>query len=190
MTTLIADQIFIRKLTEIILANLANDHFGVRELVTESGISLYSLSRRLNRINKKTINQFIREVRLQEALKMLQIESYTASEIAYKVGFSSPAYFSKCFHEFFGYPPGKAKIADSDIAEEHLSVPEARIKGTYLPFHLTYKNVLSVVLILLVSTLTFIILVYPRIFKKNVLQDLRSLKGNIYCGNAISEHKR
>jgi AraC-like DNA-binding protein/TolB-like protein len=101
------DQIFIRKLTEIIHKNLENENFGVKELVQASCMSLYTLSRKLNRVNKKTINQFIREVRLQKAKEILQIEDFSVAEVAYKVGFRSPAYFNKCFHEYFGYPLGK-----------------------------------------------------------------------------------
>ena len=106
------DQIFIRKLTEITLANLDNENFGVKELAHESGVSLYRLNRRLHLITKKTSNQFIREIRLQKALEMLQNEIYTVAEIAYKTGFSSPNYFNKCFHEYFGYSPGKIKRTD------------------------------------------------------------------------------
>ena len=72
-------------------------------------MSLRILNRKLNSINKKTINQFIREVRLQKALEMLKDESLTVNEIAFKVGFSNPAYFNSCFSEFFGYPPGRVK---------------------------------------------------------------------------------
>jgi TolB-like protein/AraC-like DNA-binding protein len=75
----------------------------------ESGMSLHRLNRKLNSVSNKTANQFIREVRLQKALELLKDESLTANEIAYKVGFSSAAYFNMCFSEFFGYPPGKVK---------------------------------------------------------------------------------
>ena len=33
----------------------------------------------------------------------------TAAEVAWKVGFGSPAYFSKCFHDFYGFPPGEVR---------------------------------------------------------------------------------
>lgn len=66
----VKDQVFISKLTGIILANLGNENFGVNDLVHEAGISHYSLNRRLNAITNKTIRQFIREVRLQRALEM------------------------------------------------------------------------------------------------------------------------
>ncbi len=104
-----ADQIFISRITEIIMANLANEDFGVRELAHLSKMSPSGLYRRLHKITGKKINQFIREVRLKKALEMLQNEALTASEVAFRVGFSSPAYFNTCFHEFYGYPPGKLK---------------------------------------------------------------------------------
>jgi TolB-like protein/AraC-like DNA-binding protein len=108
----VKDQIFISKLTGIILANLGNENFGVNELVHEAGISHYSLKRRLLSITNRTIKQFIREVRLQRALEMIQNEELNISEVAYKVGFSSPGYFNTCFHEFFGFPPGAVKKGD------------------------------------------------------------------------------
>jgi TolB-like protein/AraC-like DNA-binding protein/Tfp pilus assembly protein PilF len=119
-----SDQELISRLTEIILSNLGNEKFGVNELVRKSDMSLYRLSRKLHSINKKTINQFIREVHLNKALEMLQDGEYTASEVAYRTGFSSPAYFTKRFHEYFGYPPGKVKHGDAgDKAQNSLTQP-------------------------------------------------------------------
>ena len=103
------DENFISTLTEIILLNLGKDNFGVKELARAAGMSTFSLRRKLGAVSNKSINQLIREVRLQKAMEMLQQEDVTASEVAYKVGFGSPAYFTKCFHDYFGYPPGEAK---------------------------------------------------------------------------------
>jgi len=108
----VKDQIFISKLTGIILENLGNEGFGVNELVHKAGLSHYSLNRRLHAITNKTIKQFIREVRLQRALEMLRNEEVTVSDVAYKTGFGSPAYFNKCFHDLFGFPPGEVRKGD------------------------------------------------------------------------------
>lgn len=99
--TLTGDQIFIRKLIEIILVNLNNVNFGVNELAHEPEMSHSGLNRKLKTIANRTINQLIGEVRLNKALEVLQNESVSAFEVAYKVGFGSPAYFSTCFHEYF-----------------------------------------------------------------------------------------
>ncbi len=55
---------------------------------------------------------------------MLRDGFMTASEVAFKVGFGSPAYFSKCFHEYYGYPPGeeKKRLAE-DEKDKHDMLP-------------------------------------------------------------------
>lgn len=150
------DQIFIRKLTSLILANLGNENFGPKELAHESGMSLYRLNRRLHPINEKTSSQFIREVRLQKALELLQNEAYTVSEIAYKTGFSSPSYFISCFHEYFGYPPGKVKRSDSDNREENIpasSTPEQKRPARRTLIFTSLGILILAVLVYLVFTL-------------------------------------
>ena len=104
------DQEFINKLTDIIELNLENEQFGVLELATEIGLSRSQLHRKLEDINGKSTSQFIREYRLQKAMEMLKENRDTASEIAYRVGFKSPTYFNRCFHNFYGYPPGEVKF--------------------------------------------------------------------------------
>jgi tetratricopeptide (TPR) repeat protein/AraC-like DNA-binding protein len=101
------DREFIQRLSEFILANLEDETLCVKELAAKSGMSAHTLNQRLHSINKKHLSQFIREVRLQKAFELLRNGTYTAAEVAYQVGFSSPAYFNKCFHDFYGYPPGK-----------------------------------------------------------------------------------
>ncbi|HUW93991.1 MAG TPA: helix-turn-helix domain-containing protein [Bacteroidales bacterium] len=106
-----ADQLFISKLTAIVLDKLSDENFDVGKLSREAGMSRSSVHRRLQKLMNQNASQFIREIRLKRAMEMLQLGMGTASEIAYKVGFGSPTYFSKCFHEFYGYPPGEVKIS-------------------------------------------------------------------------------
>lgn len=107
------DAAFTRELNVIIFANLENENFGVKELAREIGLSRFNLNRKLHFIYQKTTNQYIRELRLKRARELLQNDSLTASEVAFKVGFSSPAYFSTCFSEYYGFPPGEAKKRDT-----------------------------------------------------------------------------
>jgi TolB-like protein/AraC-like DNA-binding protein/Flp pilus assembly protein TadD len=113
---------FIKKLTDIVEANLENEKFGVEDLVREMGISHISLHRKLKTSSNQTISQFIREIRLKKAKELLLKEDLTVSEIAYQVGFGSPTYFNKCFHEYFGYPPGESK--SHDLIIESIEKPE------------------------------------------------------------------
>ncbi|MDX9773720.1 MAG: helix-turn-helix domain-containing protein [Bacteroidales bacterium] len=108
---------------ELVIANLSREDFDVAELAREAGMSRSSIHRRLQKLLNQNASQFIREIRLKKAMEMLGKGVGTASEIAYRVGFGSPAYFTKCFHEYYGYPPGEAK---KRIIEE-----KAEEKGIY-----------------------------------------------------------
>ena len=112
------DQVFIKKVTDILEANLANEQFGVKELIYEMGISRSKLHRKLNVLTQKSTSQFIREYRLEKAMEMLQNDVATASEIAYRVGFNSPTYFNTCFHQYFGFPPGEVKFRNPPVIEK------------------------------------------------------------------------
>ncbi|MGM0580880.1 MAG: helix-turn-helix domain-containing protein [Bacteroidota bacterium] len=99
----------ITKLQEKLEANLNNEQFGVEKLAAAIGLSRSQLHRKLKNATGQSISQFIREYRLKKAKTLLQQEDYSAAEVAYKVGFSSPTYFNKSFHDYFGVTPGKVK---------------------------------------------------------------------------------
>lgn len=111
------DPEIIKKLRAILDANLGNERFGVQELAKEAGLSRSSLHRKVHAYNGNSTTHFIREYRLQKAMELLQKEDLTVSEVAYQVGFSSPTYFNTCFKEYYGYPPGEAKVRA--ISKEH-----------------------------------------------------------------------
>ncbi|MCD4724668.1 MAG: helix-turn-helix domain-containing protein, partial [Bacteroidales bacterium] len=99
---------FLRKATEIIEENISNEQFGVSELAADMGMSRSSLLRKVKKLSKLSVSQFIRQVRLKQAMEMLRQNSFNVSEVSYKVGFSSTSYFIKCFRDHYGYPPGEA----------------------------------------------------------------------------------
>ncbi|MDX9728879.1 MAG: helix-turn-helix domain-containing protein [Bacteroidales bacterium] len=103
------DQIFLRKLSEIVEVNISREEFDVEHLAQEAKMSRSAIHRRLSYLGKLNASHFIREIRLQKAREMLHNGFATASEVSYKVGFGSPTYFSKCFHEYYGYPPGEER---------------------------------------------------------------------------------
>lgn len=174
------DQIFISKLTEIIQTNLGNENFSIKDLAHVLGMNHYSLNRRLYAITNKTFKQFIREERLQKAFLMLQNEELTASEIAYKVGFSSPAYFNTRFHEFFGYPPGQVKRTTTNNAKEINSIQVKSKHEQKRSSRRTFIYISSGILLLAV----IVFLIYSIFLKhstphagNNIVKDV---DGNIY----------
>ena len=132
------DNDFVSKVNKIILDNLSKEKFGVKEVAKYLGLSRSQVLRRVKSVTGKSVNQLIREIRLQEALKLLQEEKSTIAEIAYEVGFSSPSYFSKCFYDYFRCTP-------SDFQEIHPTFNNKLKTSKKSVFYITYAVVLLVI---------------------------------------------
>lgn len=107
MNNLLHKRAFMVKLTEVAEANYTNRNFGVAELTKEMGISHSSLHRKLKSIKNQSISHFIRETRLKHAMDLLVAQAGSVAGVAEKVGFGSTSYFCKCFHDYYGFPPGE-----------------------------------------------------------------------------------
>lgn len=174
-----SDQAFILVLTDIVVKNLKNEEFRIRDLAREAGLSSSTLNRRLNRIIGKSGNQFIREIRLRIAHRMLQEKSVNVSEVSFAAGFSSPAYFSACFHEYFGYPPSKVnKESASGLPFGNLTEPVGlpKRKKSLREFLNLYRPWILLFLLAAIGIITFI---YIKSSSHSSLEDLRSSDGRI-----------
>lgn len=105
---------FIHSAKQIVLNNLQNEKFDTHSLASELGLSRSQVYRKIKLSTGKSPGRFIREIRLEEALKLMRSEDLTAAEVSYEVGFSSPQYFSKCFHEYYGNTPLALKNKTAD----------------------------------------------------------------------------
>ena len=115
---------FLNKITKIIEENLSNEQFGVSELAQETGMSRSNLLRKVKKISKLSVSQFISQVRLKKAMDMLKETSFNVSEVSFRVGFSSTSYFIKCFRDYYGYPPGEVEKRDpNEQASGHSDQP-------------------------------------------------------------------
>ncbi|MCK5441530.1 MAG: helix-turn-helix domain-containing protein, partial [Maribacter sp.] len=122
------DMTFIAELEKYIQTNLNNDQFGVDSLARLAGMSRSSIHRKLNKTVGIPTSQFIREYRLRRAFEILRNEDVTASEVAYQVGFSSATYFNTCFHKFYGFTPGEAKLKDSIEVKKFINIENTTIR--------------------------------------------------------------
>jgi TolB-like protein/AraC-like DNA-binding protein len=109
---------FIVQAEALIVENLSNEQFGVSELAAAMNMSRSNLLRKIKKRTGLSASQFIRQLRLQQGMDLLQSTSMTVSEISYQVGFGSTSYFIKCFREHYGYPPGEA-AEKTQFEEEH-----------------------------------------------------------------------
>ncbi|MEK6478180.1 nickel-binding protein [Catalinimonas sp. 4WD22] len=103
--------VFTDKLFTIIEQNLQAEPLNVSKLSKLIGLSRPQLYRKVIALTGKSPNDFIKEVRMRKAWFLLQSKKKSISEVAYEVGFSSPSYFSKTFHEKYGYTPSELQSA-------------------------------------------------------------------------------
>ena len=99
------DRKFISEFTSFIESNLSNEELNVEDICRKIGISRVQLYRKVKALMNINVNEYILNTRLQKAKYLLQHEELTIGEISYKVGFSSPAYFSTVFKSKFGVTP-------------------------------------------------------------------------------------
>ncbi len=100
---------FLLRVKAAVEAHLDDENFSVEELSKEVGMSRAQLHRKLIALTGVSASRFVRNYRLEHAYQLLQNKVGTVSEIAYRVGYSSPAYFTKCFTEDFGISPSQVK---------------------------------------------------------------------------------
>lgn len=121
---------FLNKLTDIIHNNISNENFGVSELADAIGMSRSNLLRKVKKETGLSVSLFIRKIRIEFSVDLLLDGNHTVSEVSYEVGFNSPSYFIKCFHEHYGYPPGEAnekmkhldKVVDDNLNKKRGSL--------------------------------------------------------------------
>jgi len=94
-----ADDIFRDKLFELMESSFDDSDFSVEKMSDDLGISRIQLYRKIKSLFGLSPTDLQRNFRLSKALKLIQQQKFTVSEVAYMVGFTSPAYFSKCFKE-------------------------------------------------------------------------------------------
>ena len=73
---------FIDEVRSIVINNITNENFGVRELASALNLSSSQTLRKVKAATGKSVNQYIRELRLEKAAKLLKKTDFTAAEIA------------------------------------------------------------------------------------------------------------
>lgn len=95
---------FLRKIYAELDAHLDDSSFNVESLADAVNMSRMNLHRKLKALTDKSASELIRAFRLNRAAELL-LTQLTVAEVAYQVGFESPASFSRIFREHFGMTP-------------------------------------------------------------------------------------
>ncbi|MFZ2324680.1 MAG: two-component regulator propeller domain-containing protein [Ignavibacteriaceae bacterium] len=105
------DQSFLERALEVVEKNINNEKFTVIDFSDAMNLSHSQLHRKLKALTNQSANHFIRSVRMERALDLLKSNTGNIADIAYKVGFNDPGYFTKTFSAYFGYLPSEVKEA-------------------------------------------------------------------------------
>lgn len=100
---------FIEKLEHVIIENISNPDFGVQDMAFRIGISVSVLYRKIRLLKGTTVNEFVKKIRMDRSMRLLEVGIYRVNEVASLVGYEDSKYFSKEFRKYFGKTPKDVK---------------------------------------------------------------------------------
>jgi len=99
------DDPFLKKVSDYIYNNIDNAELSIETMSQDLCISRGHLHKKLKMMVNMSPSEYLRVIRLNEAVKLFAKKQYNISEVAYMVGFNSPSYFTNCFKTHFGISP-------------------------------------------------------------------------------------
>ena len=101
------DEIFLKSIIDYIVENITNSQIGVEAIADFMNISRGQFYKKVKALSGQTAVEFIRSIRLKQAVKLMETRKFTLAEIAYQTGFTSPSYFTRSFKEQYGKTPSE-----------------------------------------------------------------------------------
>ena len=83
----------------------ASENITQSQVAEKTGLSQFYFSKLFNEYTKKSFPAFLAEIRVQNAINLLENESLSVTDCAFESGFQSTTTFNKIFHEITGYSP-------------------------------------------------------------------------------------
>lgn len=105
-TIMTPEQLFLEKALNCIHEHLDDSNYDRDAFAADMGASSSTLYNKLRAITGMNVTTFIRDVRMKEARRLAEKDpNMRVSDLAYRVGFQDPKYFSTCFKKYFGKQP-------------------------------------------------------------------------------------
>ena len=99
------DDQLLDRVMKVINKNISNSDLSVDGIAEEVGISRVHLHRKMKELTGQTPHDFIRNIRLKQAAKLLSSQNMNITEVMYACGFNNAASFSTIFKKFYGMSP-------------------------------------------------------------------------------------
>ena len=101
------DEQLMERIMKVLNKNIGDSDFNVEMLCQEVGISRTQLHRKMKEMTGLSTSEFIRNIRLEQAARLLKEQKVNVTQVAYIVGFSNLAHFSTVFRKHFGVSPSE-----------------------------------------------------------------------------------
>ena len=103
------DSDFYRCFLDILMKEIGNQDLNVDMIASKMGLERSQFYRKIKSLTNYAPVELIRRLRLQRGRELLLTTDRTVAEIAYETGFSTPAYFTKCYRDAYGETPSQAR---------------------------------------------------------------------------------
>lgn len=101
------DEEFMKEVMAWLSENVENSELTIDQLASHLGLGRTTMYNKLKSLTGKSPVELIKEYRITKSKLLLRTGQFSVSEVAYKVGFSDPGYFSRCFREMFHMSPAE-----------------------------------------------------------------------------------
>ena len=99
------DKQLMERIMQSVNKNLGDSEFSVEQLASDAGLSRSQLHRKMKELTGISPSEFIRNIRLEQAARLLKERKVNVSQVAYTLGFNTLGTFSKVFKQHFGQTP-------------------------------------------------------------------------------------
>lgn len=99
------DEWLMERVMKAVNAHLSDAEFTVEALASEVGLSRVQLHRRMKEMTSIATSDFIRNLRIKQAARLLAERKTNVSQVAYAVGFVNRTHFSTVFKKYYGLSP-------------------------------------------------------------------------------------
>nr|MBX2815174.1 response regulator [Saprospiraceae bacterium] len=101
---------FLQTVQQSLLDHIEDSDFGVEDIANGMNLSKNQFYRKMKALTGQSPTVYVRDIRLNEARDLLERTTMNVSEIAFRVGFNDPNYFTRLFHRKFGKAPSQYAV--------------------------------------------------------------------------------
>lgn len=101
------DEELMERIMKVVNENLSDSDFNVEKMCDEVGVSRTQLHRKLKEMTGVPTSEFLRNIRLNEAARLIRERKINITQVSYMVGFANNSHFSTAFKKYFGISPSE-----------------------------------------------------------------------------------